>query len=106
MDDKALIERALSRDKLAVSTLVSLFEDQRQSAIARRAFVYERLFELRKGRSAAMLGLTGTPGSGKSTLIALDARALAPIRSCRSRCWRSTLRVTSRVGRCSAIARG
>jgi len=69
-DDDALIERALGRDKLAVSTLVSLFEDQREAAIARRAYVYERLSTLRKGQSAALLGITGTPGSGKSSLLA------------------------------------
>jgi LAO/AO transport system kinase len=67
--DEALIERALRRDKLAVSTLVSLFEDQREQAIARRAAVYEQLAARRSKRSAVMLGLTGTPGSGKSSLL-------------------------------------
>lgn len=68
--DEELCQLALTRDKLAVSTLVSLFEDQRESAIARRAFVYDRLIALRKGRSAVMLGITGTPGAGKSSLLA------------------------------------
>jgi len=69
-DDEPLIERALRRDKLAVSTLVSLFEDQRESAIARRAAVYERLASRRKGQNGVMLGITGTPGAGKSSLLA------------------------------------
>jgi putative protein kinase ArgK-like GTPase of G3E family len=67
--DVALIERALRRDKLAVSTLVSLFEDQREQAIARRAAVYEQLAARRVNPSAVMLGITGTPGSGKSSLL-------------------------------------
>jgi len=68
--DEELVQLALTRDKLAVSTLVSLFEDQREAAIARRAFVYERLAALRSGPNAIMLGVTGTPGAGKSSLLA------------------------------------
>jgi LAO/AO transport system kinase len=68
--DEELVQRALGRDKLAVSTLVSLFEDQREAAIERRAFVFERLSALRGGASAIMLGVTGTPGAGKSSLLA------------------------------------
>jgi LAO/AO transport system kinase len=68
--NEELVQRALELDKLAVSTLVSLFEDQREAAIESRAFVYERLTALKHGRSAVMLGLTGTPGSGKSSLLA------------------------------------
>jgi LAO/AO transport system kinase len=45
----ALIEGARSLDKHSVSALISLFEDQRPDAI---------------------LGVTGTPGSGKSSLLA------------------------------------
>jgi LAO/AO transport system kinase len=68
--DEELVQRALELDKLAVSTLISLFEDQREAAIERRAFVYERLTARKQGKSAVMLGLTGTPGSGKSSLLA------------------------------------
>jgi LAO/AO transport system kinase len=65
-----LIERALSRDKLAVATLVSLFEDQRESAVEQRATAYELLAAKKQGKSGAMLGITGTPGAGKSSLLA------------------------------------
>ncbi|HEX5661470.1 MAG TPA: hypothetical protein VFX59_29980 [Polyangiales bacterium] len=68
-----LIERALGRDKRAVSQLVSLFEDQRADAVAKRAYVLSRLH----GRkSAVVIGLTGTPGSGKSSLLARLTLAL------------------------------
>ncbi len=66
MEDE-LIERALQHDKRSTSQLVSLFEDQRPDAVAKRAYVLERLH----GRKPAVLiGLTGTPGSGKSSLLA------------------------------------
>ncbi|MET0283462.1 MAG: protein kinase [Polyangiales bacterium] len=62
-----LIERALQREKRAVSQLVSLFEDQRAEAVEKRAYVLDRL----QGRKCAVvIGLTGTPGSGKSSLLA------------------------------------
>jgi LAO/AO transport system kinase len=64
--EDALIERALRREKRAVSLLVSLFEDQRAEAVGKRAYVLERL---QGRRSALVLGLTGTPGSGKSSLL-------------------------------------
>jgi LAO/AO transport system kinase len=61
------IERALGREKRAVSQLVSLFEDQRPDAVGKRAYVLERL---RGRKPAVVIGLTGTPGSGKSSLLA------------------------------------
>ncbi len=66
----SLVERALDRDKLAVSSLVSLFEDQREGAVEARAQVFEHLRMRRKRGPAAMIGITGTPGSGKSSLLA------------------------------------
>jgi LAO/AO transport system kinase len=50
--------------------LVSLFEDQRAAAIAQRAEVLAELAERPKRKSASMIGFTGTPGSGKSSLLA------------------------------------
>jgi LAO/AO transport system kinase len=73
--DDGLIEGARARDKRSVSTLISLFEDQRPEAISRRAGVLEAL--RREGRRAsATLGVTGTPGSGKSSLLARVSLAL------------------------------
>lgn len=66
---RSLIERAIQLDKHAVSALISLFEDQRQSAVPLRASALDQLRAHPKRKHAAMLGLTGTPGSGKSSLL-------------------------------------
>jgi LAO/AO transport system kinase len=65
-----LIERALRRQKSAVASLVSSFEDQRAPAIERRARLFDELSRRAQGRSAFVVGLTGSPGSGKSSLLA------------------------------------
>ena len=59
---------AAARDlnKHAVSKLVAVFEDTRPQAAARRA---EILAELGPAK-ATVLGITGTPGAGKSSLVA------------------------------------
>lgn len=64
-----MVDGALRREKRAVSALISLFEDQRPRAIEQRALVLDRL---RRGgaRRSVTLGVTGTPGSGKSSLLA------------------------------------
>jgi LAO/AO transport system kinase len=53
-------------NKHAVSKLVAVFEDTRPRAAARRA---EILAELGPAK-ATVLGITGTPGAGKSSLVA------------------------------------
>ncbi|MET0389812.1 MAG: hypothetical protein ABW321_27820, partial [Polyangiales bacterium] len=68
--NRELIARAQQGDKASVSRLVSLFEDQREAAIAQRAEVLGLLHELPARTPAVMLGFTGTPGSGKSSLLA------------------------------------
>jgi LAO/AO transport system kinase len=68
--DRALIDRAQQGDKAAVSHLVSLFEDQRETAIAQRAQVLSLLQAQPARKTAVMIGFTGTPGSGKSSLLA------------------------------------
>lgn len=66
--DTALVDAALELDKHSVARLVSLFEDRRGSAPSARAGVLELLE--RAGRTpGAVIGLTGTPGSGKSSLM-------------------------------------
>jgi LAO/AO transport system kinase len=65
-----LVRRALSGDKLSISSLVSLFEDQRESAGPRRLNALSALERRGCKPKAVILGFTGTPGSGKSSLLA------------------------------------
>ncbi|NLV55624.1 MAG: protein kinase [Acidimicrobiales bacterium] len=66
-DLSEVVDRARRLDKVAVAHLVSRFEDTRPAAVADRAEVMEALADREPG---AVVGVTGTPGSGKSTLIA------------------------------------
>lgn len=68
------VERALQLDRVAISALVSDFENQRAEYRARRAEIIEQLAQHGARRSGCFLGITGTPGSGKSTLIGELAR--------------------------------
>jgi LAO/AO transport system kinase len=61
-----LVDRARGRDPHAVATLVSAFQDRRQGAGARREAVLDQL----DGREAVVIGITGAPGCGKSSLLA------------------------------------
>ena len=103
-----LVERARRRDAAGVARLVSLFQDRRPGAALRRAEVVERLDRLdaaeraagtgggrggdvaggatarppsARRRTGTVIGVTGTPGSGKSSLLGrvavelLDRRA-------------------------------
>lgn len=67
--DEALAARALAADKHAIATLISLFEDRRPAAVARRRAVLAYLDAQATHRRAVVLGITGTPGAGKSTLV-------------------------------------
>lgn len=70
-DDAALadlVERARRREKVAVSRLIGLFEDSRASAAADRARVIQVLDD-HEPATSVVLGVTGTPGSGKSSLL-------------------------------------
>ncbi|HQR81110.1 MAG TPA: GTP-binding protein, partial [Actinomycetota bacterium] len=60
------VDRARGLHKHAVSKLVSLFEDARPAAAAQRA----EALELLGPAKSAVLGITGTPGAGKSSLVA------------------------------------
>ncbi|MEZ5311954.1 MAG: hypothetical protein R2735_15445 [Microthrixaceae bacterium] len=65
-----LVERALTLDKYAVSRLIGIFEDRRPDASARRSSVLAELDTRRPDRPlGVILGVTGTPGSGKSSLL-------------------------------------
>jgi LAO/AO transport system kinase len=64
--DAELVERARRLEKYPIARLISLFEEETDKARARRV---EVLRVLGAGRRALVVGVTGTPGSGKSTLI-------------------------------------
>ncbi|MEY4578548.1 MAG: hypothetical protein RL701_3251, partial [Pseudomonadota bacterium] len=79
--DRELISRAQTGEKAAVSQLVSLFEDQREPAIQQRAAVLAQLRAHPVRKPAVMIGITGTPGSGKSSLLARLALELLGARA-------------------------
>jgi LAO/AO transport system kinase len=71
MRDAELVERAgVHRNKHAIAKLVAVFEDTRPGAASRRAGILDLLRQRGTAREAAVLGLTGTPGAGKSSLVA------------------------------------
>ncbi len=71
---KDWIDGALERDKWSIARLVSVFEDARPQAAEQRALALRLLSEHGRTREGVFHGITGTPGAGKSSLIA----ALAP----------------------------
>lgn len=73
MTDAATVALARGGDKRAIARLVTVFEDERASAAARRAAILASLADRRPGR---VVGLTGAPGVGKSTLVGALATAL------------------------------
>lgn len=65
-----LVQGAVGLDAHSVARLVSIFQDRRPSAAVRRARVLELLDGLgTKAAPAPVIGVTGTPGSGKSSLL-------------------------------------
>jgi LAO/AO transport system ATPase len=79
---KELVERALAFHTLSIADLIAIFEDARADAPARRRQVLELLRQHPRRRNGLIVGITGTPGSGKSTLIgrvALEIAARQPL---------------------------
>lgn len=64
-----LVDRALEFDAHSVARLVSVFQDRRGTAPARRARVLALLDERGRSATAPVIGVTGTPGAGKSSLL-------------------------------------
>lgn len=64
-----LIDRALDFHTLSISDLVAIFEDAREGSAEQRGRVIELLTHHPRRRNGTIIGITGTPGSGKSTLI-------------------------------------
>ncbi len=72
----AAVDRALAGHKHSIARLVSVFEDRRLEAASARARVLAALEAHPARRTATFLGVTGTPGAGKSTLIAALAERM------------------------------
>ncbi len=75
-DLEQVVHKAVALDKWSLGRLVSMFEDTRASAARDRKRVMEHLAGSAR-RTARFVGITGTPGSGKSTLIGALATRLA-----------------------------
>lgn len=77
-DLEQTVERALRLDKRAVASLIGLFEDSRPEATTRRRAVMAQLRQ-HKAIGSPIVGFTGTPGSGKSSLLGRVVPALVEI---------------------------
>jgi LAO/AO transport system kinase len=64
------VERLIARDKRSIGRAITLCEDARPQAAAARAGVVAALAGHPGRRRARLVGLTGPPASGKSSLIA------------------------------------
>ncbi|MDH5655791.1 MAG: protein kinase, partial [Spirochaetia bacterium] len=62
------VERALCLHKKSIGELISLFEDSRPESLDAKKNVLQEL-KTRSEKNAVVIGITGTPGSGKSSLI-------------------------------------
>jgi LAO/AO transport system kinase len=74
------VERLIARDKRSIGRAISLCEDARPQAAAARAGVVAALAAHPGRRRARLIGLTGPPASGKSSLIAELALRLVAAR--------------------------
>ncbi|HVV87808.1 MAG TPA: hypothetical protein VHE35_32435 [Kofleriaceae bacterium] len=74
-DPAALVLAALAGDRRAIARLVTGFEDDRPAATAWRRDAWAALDRLR-APTGRVLGVTGAPGAGKSTLVGAVARAI------------------------------
>jgi len=63
------LERALALEKHAVGRLISLAEHEGEATAGRRAALFETLRSRGIADRARIFGVTGTPGTGKSSLI-------------------------------------
>lgn len=64
----SMVDKAIAGHKLSIARLISIFEDGRTDAPLRRREVLDEL-DKRQTRRAKFVGITGTPGAGKSSLI-------------------------------------
>lgn len=77
-DPADLARRALTRARHPVARLVSLAEDSRPAASAAsdEAIAVLEAEAARRGHRCGVIGVTGTPGSGKSSLVSRVATAM------------------------------
>lgn len=71
----ALVDAALAGDKRAIARLVTRFEDDRPAAVATRRAALAALDAAGAG-TGSIVGVTGAPGVGKSTLVGAVATRL------------------------------
>ena len=71
-----LASRAVELDKWSLGRLVSVFEDAREDSAAERARLLCELEAHPRARRGVFVGVTGTPGAGKSSLVGELARRL------------------------------
>ncbi len=64
---KHLTEKSLTGDKFSLAKLISIFENTKQEYYDYKNFIIEHLKKI-SPRKGYFLGITGTPGAGKSTL--------------------------------------
>src|SRR4029453_14224594 len=79
----ALIDGAARLEKHPLARLITLVEQEHDAGRVRRAAIFRHLRSQADAtpQRARVIGITGTPGSGKSTLIgrlALDLLAVGP----------------------------
>jgi LAO/AO transport system kinase len=67
--NKNLTRKALELDKLSLGRLISIFEDPKPGAAQLREEILSEIEGSGRSRKAWLLGFTGSPGAGKSTLI-------------------------------------
>ncbi|MCB9508447.1 MAG: protein kinase, partial [Myxococcales bacterium] len=75
-DPRLLVAAAARGERRALARLVSVFEDSRTDAAARRREALAALDERGAAPRALCVGFTGTPGAGKSSLLGVVAKAL------------------------------
>lgn len=63
-----LLSKALAGDKFSIAKLISHFESARAADVAECVSLDEKIFHASK-KTGLLIGLTGAPGAGKSTLI-------------------------------------
>jgi LAO/AO transport system kinase len=71
----ALVRAALAGERRAIARLVTRFEDDRAAALGWRRAAWAALDEAR-APTGRVIGVTGAPGVGKSTLVGALARAM------------------------------
>lgn len=64
------LEQAKQLKKLPLGKLISLFENQTETAAQQRHTIVKKLAHEQSSRKGIVIGFTGTPGAGKSSLIA------------------------------------